>query len=85
MIYCLSLFPHEGFNNVKVMYSCNNVDDYLAVDKIRMFRPNKLSIVPCEATRTRAWAGDPWTQTRGFLPSPFPQNVRGFMVRIWEQ
>ena len=67
------------------MYFCNNVDDYLAVDKIRMFRPNKLSIVPCEATRTRAWAGDPRTQTRGFLPSPFPQNVRGFMERIWEQ
>ena len=64
------------------MYFCNNVDDYLAVDKIRMFRPNKLSIVPCEATRTRAWAGDPRTQTRGFLPSPFPQNVRGFMENL---
>ena len=86
MIYCLSLFPHEGFNNVKVMYFCNNVDDNLAVDKIRMFRPNKLSIVPCEATRTQAWVRRSLdTNTGGFLLSPFPQNVRGFMERIWEQ
>ena len=68
------------------MYFCNNVDDYLAGDKIRMFRPNKLSIVPCEATRTRAWARRSLdTNTGGFLLSPFPQNVRGFMERIWEQ
>ena len=68
------------------MYFCNNVDDNLAVDKIRMFRPNKLSIVPWEATRTRAWVRRSLdTNTGGFLLSPFPQNVRGFMERIWEQ
>ena len=29
--------------------------------------------------------GDPGHKHGGFLPSPFLQNVRGFMERIWEQ
>ena len=82
MIYCLSLFPHEGFNNVKVMYFCNNVDDYLAVDKIRMFRPNKLSIVPCEATRTRAWVRRSLDTNMG---GSYPHLFYKMFVDLWRE